>query len=139
MPGSTVSAYTGRYETVPGLYATTDLSAAQFKAVTLMSTGGQIKLTGTSIVTALMVGILQNDPKGTLANPVAAEVAVQGIVKAIVGTSIVKKGDNLGVNTTSYLVPTTTDNRWVVAKALSNSAAIGDIIPVLMLEGGKRY
>lgn len=139
MSSSTKSAFTGRYESIPGLYTTTDLSAAQFKAVSLMSTGGQIKLVGTSIVTALVVGILMDAPKGTATLPQNAEVAVQGIVKAIVGTSIVKKGDNLGTNTTSQLVPTTTDNRWVVAKALGASSAVGDIIPVLLLDGGQRY
>lgn len=139
MSSSNISAYSGKYETIPGLYATTDLSAAQFKAVSLMSTGGQIKLVGTSIVTALVVGVLQNNPKGTSTAPVPAEVSVSGIVKAIAGTSIIKKGDNLGTNTTSQLVPTTTDNKWVVAKALANSAAVGDIIPVLLLNGGQRY
>lgn len=139
MSSGTKSAYNDNYSSIPGLYATTDLSAAQFKAVKLLTTGNQIALIATSVITSGVSGILMNDPKGTLANPVNAEVAIRGIVKMIAGTSTIKIGDQLGVNTTGYVVPTTTDNRWVIAKALVPSSAIGDIICGILLDGGQRY
>lgn len=140
MSSSAKSAYTGNYVSIPGLYTTTDLSAQQFKVVKLLTTGGQIALLATSVVLIGSVhGLLQNNPKGTSTLPVAAEVAVSGIAKGIAGTSIIKKGDNLTGNTTARLVPTTTDNAVIVAKALGASAAIGDIIPVLLMNGGARY
>jgi len=135
MSSSTKSAFTGRYDTIPGLYSTIDLSAAQFKVVMMLSTTpGQIKLAGTSVI-ARSAFVLQNAPKGTSTLPVNAEVANFGIVKAIAGTSLIKSGDKLGVNTTSYVVNTTTTNRFIIGSAMGNSSTIGDIIPVL-LEGG---
>ena len=59
----------------------------------------------------------------------------KGIVKVITGTSVIKCGDKLGVNTTSAVVNTTTANRYILGTALGNAATSGDIIPVL-LEGG---
>lgn len=139
MSSSAKSAFVVAPLTIPGLYATTDLSSSQFKAVKLLTTAGRVNLAGTSVVASMVIGLLQNNPKGTATLPVNAEVAVGGIAKGIAGTSIIKKGDSLSVNTTSNLVPSTTDNAWIIGKALGASAAIGDIIPVLMYPGVTRY
>jgi hypothetical protein len=139
MASSTKAAFTDNYDVIPGLYSTTDLSAAQFKVVMLnVTTPGQIKLAGTSVI-ARSAFVLMNDPKGTSTAPVNAEVAYKGIVKAIAGTSVIKAGDKLGVNTTSYVVNTTTANRFIVGVALMNSATIGDIISVALIPGGALY
>lgn len=138
MTSSTKSAFTDNYDVIPGLVADSDLSAAQFKVVMLQSTAGRIKLAGTSIITTSAF-VLMNDPKGNSTSQVAAEVAYKGIVKVIAGTSTIKPGDNLGVNTTSRVVNTTTDNRFVIGKALMASAAIGDIISAVLVIGGARY
>ena len=139
MSSSTKSAFTDDYRTIPGLYTITDLSAAQFKAVKLLSTVGRIALIATSAPTQLTGYVLMNDPKGTSTAPVPAEVAYEGIVKMIAGTSTINQGDKLGVNTTSQVVGTTTDNRFVIGTAMGKSAAVGDIIPVQLIPGGARY
>ena len=139
MASSTKSAFTDNYDTIPGLYTTTDLSAAQFKVVMLnITTPGQIKLAGTSVI-ARSAFVLMSDPKGTSTAPVNAEVAYKGIVKVIAGTSVIKCGDKLGVNTTSQVVNTSSANRFIIGVALSNSAAIGDVISAALIEGGSLY
>lgn len=125
-----------RYETIPGLTAAADLSASgQFKVVKLLSTAGQVNLAATSILTSKVVGLLQNNPK----SGDAAEVAYSGLAKGIAGTSLIRIGHILAVNTTSNLVNTTTDNIQQLGKALADASAIGDIIPVLLHPGGGRY
>lgn len=124
-----------RFETIPGLTANADLSSHQFKVVSLQSTAGICQLAATSVITSKVVGLLQNNPK----SGEAAEVAYSGIAKAIAGTSTIAVGSVLGVNTTSRVVNTTTDNLQVVGKALTASSAIGDIISVLLMPGGARY
>lgn len=138
MTSSTKSAFTTDYKSIPGLFAVTDLSAGQFKVVKLLSTVGQIGLVSTSVLTSA-VFVLMNDPKGTSSNPVAAEVAYQGIVKMLAGTSTIAMGDPLGINTTGQVVTTTTANRMTVGFSLGKSAAIGDIIPVVLQPGGQKY
>jgi hypothetical protein len=124
-----------RYETIPGLIANADLSAQQFKVVSLQSTAGVCQLAATSILVSKVVGVLQNNPK----SGEAAEVAYSGIVKAIAGTSTIVVGSVLGVNTTSRVVGTTTDNVQAIGKSLMAASAIGDIINVLLTPGGARY
>lgn len=129
-------AFTTRYDTIPGLTAAADLSSTgQFKAVKLLSTAGTINLAATSILVSKVVGLLQNNPK----SGDAAEVAYQGIAKGIAGTSLIRIGHILGVNTTSNLVNTTTDNVQQIGKALADASAIGDVIPVMLVPGGARY
>lgn len=139
MASSTKAAFTDNYDQIPGLYTTTDMSAQQFKVVMLnVTTPGQIKLAGTSVI-ARSAFVLMNDPKGTSTAFVNAEVAYKGIVKVIAGTSVIKCGDKLGVNTTSQVVNTTTANRFIIGTALGNSSAVGDIIPCALIEGGSLY
>jgi hypothetical protein len=128
--------YTTRYDSIPGLTAAADLSSSkQFKAVKLLSTAGTVNLVATSVLTEGVVGLLQNNPK----SGDAAEVAVSGIAKGMAGTSTIVIGSLLTFNTTSNLIKTTTDNAKVVGQALTASAAIGDIISVLLFPGGLRY
>lgn len=139
MASSTKAAFAGRYDTIPGLYSTTDLSAAQFKVVKLLSTGGQIALISTSVaLIGAIHGILQNDPKGTSSLPVNAEVAISGICKAVVGGAVTR-GAHLTTNTTGQLVATTTDNACTVARALQAAGTAGYIISVWVQQGGQRY
>ena len=125
-------AFTTRYDTIPGLTANADLSAAQFKAVKLLSTAGLCDLAASSILTSTVVGILQNNPKAGD----AAEVAYQGIAKAIAGTSLIVIGSVLALNSTSRVVNSTTDNINQVGKSLQKAGAIGDIITVILTGGG---
>lgn len=128
-------AFVTRYETIPGLTANADLSAQQFKVVSLQSTAGICQLAATSILVSKVVGLLQNNPK----SGEAAEVAYSGIAKGIAGTSTIAVGSVLAVNTTSRLVGTTTDNIQAIGKSLTAASAIGDVISVLLMPGGARY
>lgn len=127
-------AFNSLYPTIPGLVASSDLSAAanQFKVVIFASTAGQIKLAGSSVLTNGFV--LANRPN----SGEAAEVACGGICKVQAGTAVTV-GASLGVNTTSRVVPTTTDNAFIIGKALEAAAANGDIISALIFPGGSRY
>jgi hypothetical protein len=129
-------AYFTRYDSIPGLTAAADLSSSgQFKVVKLLSTAGTCNLAATSVIASTVIGLLQNNPK----SGDAAEVAVAGIAKGIAGTSTIVIGSVLGVNSTSYLVGTTTDNIQTIGKSLSKAGAIGDVITVLLIPGGARY
>jgi hypothetical protein len=126
-------AFTTNYQTIPGLVAGADLSAAQFKVVKLASTAGQVILAASSILTQAFV--LQNNPK----SGEAAEVAYSGIVKVLAGTSNLAIGEIVGVTSTSTVIDTTTDNRLVIGKALEGSTAVGDVVSVVLIPGGARY
>jgi hypothetical protein len=128
-------AFTTRYDTIPGLTANADLSTHQFKVVKLLSTAGSCGLAATSILVSTVIGLLQNNPK----SGDAAEVAYNGIAKAIAGTSLIRIGHILAVNTTSRVVNTTTDNVQQIGKALTDASAIGDEIAVMLTPGGARY
>lgn len=130
-----VQPYNTEYDTIPGLVASADLSAEanQYKVVKLLSTAGQIGLAATSVLTQGF--ILMNRP----AQGEPAEVAYCDIVKVRAGTSVITPGLALGVNSTSQVVNTTTDNRFIIGKAITPSAAIGDIISALLIPGGARY
>lgn len=123
-----------RYENIPGLTANADLSTHQFKAVKMLSTAGSCALAATSVAVTVW-GLLQNNPK----SGDAADFAFSGIAKGIAGTSLVVVGSALGVNTTSRLVVTTSDNAWLMGRSLSKASAIGDIISVLLTPGTPRY
>jgi hypothetical protein len=123
------------YDTLPGFVPTADLSAVgnQYKIVKLLSTAGQIGLAATSVLVQGFV--LMNRPGA--GEP--AELACGKVVKVIAGTSVITPGLALGVNTTSQVVNTTTDNRFIIGKAITPSTAIGDIISMLIIPGGARY
>lgn len=127
-------AFTSNYSTIPGLLAGANLSSSQYKVVKLASTAGEVVLAGTSVLTTA-AGVLMNDP----ADGEAALVAYAGVAKVIAGTSAITAGAPLGVNTTSQVVNTTTDNASIIGRALTAASASGDYIEVLLIPGGIRY
>ena len=126
-------AITTNYSTIPGLTAGADLSTSQFKVVKLATTAGQVVLAASSVLTQAFV--LMNNP----ASGEAAEVAYDGVVKVLAGTSNLAIGEIVGVTTTSTVIDTTTDNRFVLGKALEASTAVSDVVSILLIPGGVRY
>lgn len=126
-------AFTSNTRTIPGLLAGADLSAAQYKVVKFASTAGEVVLAASSVITNGFV--LDNDP----ADGEPASVVYSGIAKAIAGTSTITAGSKLGVDTTSRVVNTTTDNRFVIGVATEAASAVGDLISIIVLDGGQRY
>jgi len=126
-------AYTAGLFYVPGLTAAANYAAHQYKACQVLSTG--CTLIATSVLTASVVGLLQNDP----ASGEEANLAVAGIAKGIAGTSTIVRGSLLGTDTTGRLVVTSTDNAFVVGKSLAAPTAVNDIFEVLLIPGGWRY
>lgn len=110
-----------------GLLAGADLSAAQYKVVKFASTAGEV--VAVNATTDSAIGILQNDP----ADGEPASIAGPGsIAKAIAGAADIAQGEFLGFNTTGQVVDHTTAGRWVIARALRASTAVGDYIEVLV-------
>jgi hypothetical protein len=108
-----------------GFIAGADLSAAQYKAVKLASTAGEVVLATAADKAAL--SILQNDP----AEGQPALLPGPGdTCKAIAGAADIAIGDWLVANSTSQLTDVTTG--FVVAIALEASSAVGNYISVMI-------
>lgn len=118
--------------TLPGLTAGVTLAAAQYKVVKFASTASAV--IAVAATTDAAIGILQNDPTAGQ----AAEVAALGVAIGLAGANDIAVGEFLGYNTTGQLVDHTTDNRRVIARALTPSTAVNDEIRVLLL-GLSRY
>lgn len=116
----------GRYDSIPGLVATGDLSSSQYKIVKASSTAGAVKVAATAATDAIL-GVLQNDPTAGQ----AAEVAFNGICKVLAEASVTY-GSSVTVSSTGRAKTTTTDGNRIVGIALAASASAGDIIPVLL-------
>ena len=121
-------AFSTQYTTIPGLKATATLAAKQYYVVQVSSTAGEVKV-GTS-ATSKIIGVVQNDP----AAGEAALVAAVGIAKCAAETSVAY-GDFLTCSSTGRVKTTTSNNNFLVGKALAASSAAGDIIPVLLSIG----
>lgn len=123
------------YDTIPGFVASADYSAAanQYKIAKLLSTAGQFALAATSVLTHGLV--LMNRP----AAGEVGELASGKVVKVQAGTSVITPGMKLAVNSTSQVINTTTDNRFIIGTAITPSTAIGDLISALLIPGGARY
>ncbi len=116
----------GEYNTIPGLVAGADLSAAQFKVVKAASTGGAVVVG--SAATDKCLGVLQNNPK----NGEAAEVAFLGVCKALAEASVTY-GARVTSSSTGRVKVTTTANDTVIGHSLGTaSTSAGDLIPVLL-------
>lgn len=115
----------GRYETIPGLVATSTLASYQYYIVQASSTAGEVKL-GTS-ATSVILGVLQNDPGA--AEP--AEIAFSGIAKAAAEASVTF-GSYLTCSSTGRVKSTSSGGNFIIGKALEASAAAGDIIRVML-------
>jgi hypothetical protein len=119
----------------PGYGTITDLSAKQFYAVKI-DTSNALTVAAVSAVTDRPFGILQDNPLGASTARVAANVAIQGVCKAIAGTGGWTRGDRLGVDSGGALVTiteaiATNDNAYTIAMAI-DSASSGDIARVLL-------
>lgn len=123
-----MTTYSGNAVFIPGLVAGSSLATAQYKAVALSSTAGQVKVAAAGGG----IGILQNDP----AAGEAALVMAIGISKAVASTGIAI-GAKITGNSTG-VVTTLTANHNVLGIALEAAANTGDIIRVL-LTGPSNY
>lgn len=118
----------GRYDSIPGLVATSSLASAQYKIVQASSTAGQVKL-GTSATSALL-GVVQNDPGAGE----AADVAFAGIAKVQCEASTTY-GSFLTCSSTGRAKTTTTTNNNIIGKALEAYSTAGGIIRVALSLG----
>jgi hypothetical protein len=117
--------------TIPGLVASAAI--AQYSAVKLASTAGQVKIC--NAVADECIGVIQNDPAAA-GDP--AEVAFLGLAKALVEASVAA-GDFVGPSVTGRLKAVTTDNTQIIGYvAQGASATAGDVFSV-MLTGIARY
>jgi hypothetical protein len=105
------------------LPAAADLSAQQYRCMTVNASGQA----AVANATALVVGILQNDP-GAAGQP--ATVAYAGASKAVAGASITA-GARVTADANGAVIPAAAAGDPVLGVALSNAAS-GDIIPVLI-------
>lgn len=105
-----------------------DLSAFQFYPVTLTTAG---LLTTIGSTATQPIGVLQDTPNtaGDMAN-----VIVKGPSKMVCYTGSIAPMAALGISANGVGEATTTDNRWVVAKALQDATDDGGngIISVLV-------
>lgn len=116
------------YQSVISFPAAGDLSGFQFYPVTL-TTAGQITTIGSTATAPL--GVLQDAPD--TAGEMAA-VVVAGPSKCVVYSGTIARLDALGVDTSSRGVTTTTDNRFIVGRALEATTDDGNnqIIEILV-------
>lgn len=133
-------AFNLEYTSIPGLTAGADLSSSQFLVGKLSSTAGQVIIAGTLNSTTnpgAFVGVIMNKP----ASGEEIEFAVDGVVKAIAGTSTIAVGDRVWANSTGKLIDAgTTDNGFFLGRALEAAGAVSDIITVKLAgNGGSRY
>lgn len=112
-----------------------DLSTKQYYPLT-MRTDGRVNTISTTATAS--IGVLQDDPD---AAGRAGRVRFSGESKMIVDGSVnaIYPGYRLGIGTHGLGVMTTTANQEIIAVALDQSVAAGDIISVLVLPGGARY
>jgi hypothetical protein len=100
--------------------AGSDLSAFQYYPVALTTAG---LLTTIGSTATAPIGVLQDTPD---ASGVMGAVTVSGPSKVVAYTGAVVAGvDALGVNTSGIAAVTTTDNQFIIGRALSGQADIG--------------
>lgn len=120
-------AYEGNLDCIPGIVASADLSAAQFRFMTISATGAALN-TGSG---AICDGVLQNKPD---ALGKAASVASRGVSKVEAG-AVVAAGALVMSNTTGKAITATT-GLTVLGRALEAAAADGDLIAVSLDTSG---
>ena len=104
------------------LLAAADLSGAQYKCVSLDSSGRIIQSTATS----LTIGVLQTKPT----NGQFGSVAFMGVSKMALGGTVTA-GARMHSNASGLGVAATTAGNAVIGIALEGGAS-GDVIPVLL-------
>lgn len=112
-----------------------DLSALQFRAVTLTTAG---LLTTAATTATLVLGVLQNKPDNSVET--MGEVMLEGISKLVCdGTTDIAIGDALTPTTGGVGITTTTDNANLIGRALEAHAADANAIISVLLKAGTRY
>lgn len=112
--------------------ANADLSANQFRAVSLNTSGKLVLANATTTV----IGILQDTPVADE----AGNVCILGISNAVTdgSTTAIAVGDPLSSDANGKLIKNTTDNAPTAATALEASTTDGAIISVLV-QPARRY
>ena len=106
------------------LPAAADLSAQQYRCITVNASGQA----AVANATALVVGILNNDP-GAAGQP--ATVGYAGVSKAIAGAAIAA-GARVTADANGAVIAAATAGDAVIGVALAAAGAAGDIIPILI-------
>lgn len=106
-----------------------DLSAHQWKFMTVNSSGQAILQT---TVNGRVVGVLQNDPAAAGRE---AEVAVAGVVKALVGGTAVAAGDEVEVTAAGLALTAAGTGSNIVGICLVGAAA-GGLAEILLQSRG---
>lgn len=121
----------GLVDCYPGLKASADLSAKQFR---VMKVSGAGTVTVCAAITDVVIGILQDAP----VSGQPAAVAFDGLSKAVAGGTVAA-GNLLGTDNQGRVVAIvagTDTTQYSVAVARS-AGAVGDTIDVLLRIGGR--
>jgi len=121
-------AYNGNLQSVPGLTASADLSAHQFKFMTIGATGAALNTTSGGAVD----GVLQDKP-GALGE--ACEVAYAGVSKVEAGAAV-SAGALVMSDAAGLAIAHTTTNH-AVGRAITAAGASGELISVLLISYGE--
>lgn len=106
--------------------ANADLSAKQYYILALSNSSGEARV-AVAGVDDYLVGVLQNVPA---AAGRAAEVAVAGISKVVLGGSVTA-GDKITADSAGKGITNGSGDAYTIGKALASGSS-GDIIPVLL-------
>lgn len=119
----TVSGFDARNGTITGTTRIGPNGSAQFLAVKLSSTTDRtVSLCTTS--TERPYGILQNKPS----TGIAADVGIDGVSKAVAGTTTITNGLPLMVGSSGVLIPFTTSSQgFCIGQAIEAPTAVGQV------------
>jgi hypothetical protein len=98
-----------------------------------------VRVTGSDVVglataaTQPLVGVMQNKPQVV---GQAATVAIRGISLVVAGATGIAAGAELTSDSTGRVIAAATTNK-VIGVALQPSTVIGQLIPVMLLQGYK--
>ena len=112
-------AYDSQFQGVLSFPADIDLSGFQFYPVAITTAG---RLTTIGSTATKPIGVLQDTPD---AAGVIGSVVISGVSKCAAYTGAINVNDALGVSTSSLAEVTTTDNRWIIGRALETQADAG--------------
>lgn len=120
---NTVAGFDARNSTITGTTHIGPNGSAQFLAVKLSSTADRtVSLITTS--TERPYGILQNKPS----TGIAANIGIEGVSKAIAGTTTILNGIGLMFGSSGVVVPFTTNSSgFCIGQAIEAPTAVGQI------------
>ena len=120
---------TSRMVDAESFKAENDLSAKQYYLVEV-SAANQVDVCDGA--TDIAIGVLLNEPTANH----AAQVGLLGRFPVVSdGTTPIAAGDNVGTDASGKAVKKTTNNDWVIGRAMAASSADGTIIDVLFTGG----